>query len=178
MSRTRPKTVAALERALRRFDELTEVRLAPPAAEPTEAWWEACTELRDAASDALPCLLADHRDHTDEVSRLRALCHRAADEIEAHAEAHLDAEGAGPVTLIRALRGGPVEYRDPRPSEVESMRMAAELRQAVAAYCAAVRRQENEAVTLSALARVAGESLMREGRWPEDEDETRGHEGP
>jgi hypothetical protein len=70
-------------------------------------------------------VVAERNAARDEASRLRALCIRAADEIERHFEAHADSEGFGPATLLRGLRGdGRVEYRDLRPSEREALAQA------------------------------------------------------
>jgi hypothetical protein len=41
----------------------------------------------------------------DEIVRLQTVCHAAADEIERVGDAHRDAEGYGPQTLLNALRG-------------------------------------------------------------------------
>jgi len=47
----------------------------------------------------------------DEIARLRSVMAAAADEIEQHWDAHCDAEGFGPVNLVRRLRTGKGDYR-------------------------------------------------------------------
>ena len=54
----------------------------------------------------------------DEIARLRSIMAAAADEIEEHWDAHCDAEGFGPVNLVRRLRTGKGDYRK-KPSKIE-----------------------------------------------------------
>lgn len=49
----------------------------------------------------------------DEVRRWKSTAAEAANEIEDHWDAHCDAHGAGPVNLVRRLRGRPDEYGGP-----------------------------------------------------------------
>ena len=53
--------------------------------------------------------------HEDEIGRLRSIMAAAADEIEEHWEAHCDADGFGPVNLVRRLRTGKGDYRKVHP---------------------------------------------------------------